>query len=905
MSHSGSVARLAAMSAAAVLLLTIVIPQPVVAREPDRVRHTLPRPPADLARVLRGGLASVAAEPATEAAAEPAAEPATDGRRGTVAGSRASLAGMITDAGPTGTRVAVSITAEAGQADHVSRAVEALGGDLANRLDPIIEAYVPVAALADLARVVGIRSVEPIGVRAAHATLADAAALHGAPAWTASGFTGAGVKIGIIDSGFMGLSTRLGSSLPAQVHGRCYSAAGTFSDSLSACERDSSHGTAVAESAFSTAAGAELYVANPVSSLDDRATVEWMTANGVRIINASWTYQKFHGPGDGTSPRPDSIYATIDRAVAGGALWVNSAGNQGLSGWAGPWLDADGDRWLEFDGSDESNRVQLWSGDTIGVALRWADPWGASTNDYDVCIYEADGVDPLACGDDPQTAAANPTEFFSFEAPFAGTYDISVRRAAGQPTSRMQLLVYEADLQYRVPDGTLPSGPDSRNAGMLAVGAVDVASPNVIEPYSSRGPTVDGRVKPDLVAGDCATTATEPEGFCGTSQSAPFVSGVAALVVQANPTFTPQQVAAWMKSHATPLGSPVPNNTFGSGRLNLGAAPTGEPGGPGEPGEPPPPSPALELAFQQQPVGGNAGAALPLQPMVKVTNDQGQPVTSRPGSDIWVELAIGTNGGGGGLSCTGGTWAQATAGVATFSGCFITAPGNGYTLVAISPDAAEATTQPFSVGTSVALAPATIISASSTSVPYGQGVTFGVQVASGGVAVAGQLVEIQYSWDGVGWDLLGGAPLDTAGIGAIIGRPSFTSYWRAVFPGAPGLAASISEPVRIKVAQSITLKPSNAGKTKVVRKGASVTFTAAVRPAWEDPKAKVSFLFYRKVGSAWKLTARKDRYASASGVAKLTWKFTTTGQWQVRVVANRTILNEVSAPSPVQRYDVK
>lgn len=891
MSHSGSVARLAAMSAAAVLLLSVVIPQPVVAREPDRVRHTLPRPPAELARVLHGGLAGVAAEAAAEAA--------TDGRRGTAAGSGASLAGMITDAGPTGTRVAISITAEPGRGDDVVEAVRSLGGDLANRLDPIIEAYVPVAALADLARLVGIRSVEPIGGRAAHATLADAAALHGAPAWTASGFTGAGVKIGIIDSGFVGLSTRLGSSLPAQVHGRCYSAAGTFSDSLSACERDSSHGTAVAESAFSTAVGAELYVANPVSSLDDRATVEWMTANGVRIINASWAYQKFHGPGDGTSPRPDSIYATIDRAVAGGALWVNSAGNHGLSGWAGPWLDGDGDRWLEFSGSDESNRVQLRSGDTIGVALRWADPWGASSNDYDVCIYEADGVDPLACGDDPQPAAANPTEFFSFEAPLTGTYDISVRRAAGQPTSRMQVLVYEADLQYRVPDGTLPSGPDSRNAGMLAVGAVDVASPNVIEPYSSRGPTVDGRVKPDLVAGDCATTATEPGGFCGTSQSAPFVSGAAALVVQANPTFTPQQVAAWLKSHATPLGSPVPNNTFGAGRLNLGAPPTG---GPGEPPAPPPP---LELAFQQQPVGGNAGAALPLQPIVKVTNDQGQPVTSGPGSDIWVELAIGTNGGGGGLSCTGGTWAQATAGVATFSGCFITAPGNGYTLVAISPDAAEATTQPFSVGTSVALAPATIISASSTSIRYGQGVTFGVQVASGGVAVAGQLVEIQYSWDGVGWDLLGGAPLDTAGIGAIIGRPAFTSYWRAVFPGAPGLSSSISEPVRVTVAQTITLKPSNAGKTKVVKRGTSVTFTATVRPAWENPKAKVSFFIYRKVGSSWRLAARKDRYASASGVAKLTWKFTTAGQWQVRVVANRTLVNEASALSPVQRYDVK
>jgi hypothetical protein len=707
------------------------------------------------------------------------------------------------------------------------------------------------------------------------------------------------VKVGIIDSGFVGLTARLGTTLPVQVRARCYSTAGVFSDSLSACETDSIHGTAVAESAYAMASGVELFIANPVSPLDDRATVEWMTQNGVRIINASWTYSMFQGPGDGTSLRPDSIYGTIDGAVSGGAVWVNSVGNQGESGWIGAWRDPDNDGWLEFVGDDESNRVQLAAGDDVGITMRWADQWGASSNDYDVCIYPAGGLEPLDCAMDQQAGSGDPTEFFSFEAPYAGTYDLSVKLMAGQPTSRLQLLIAAVPLQYRVAEGSLPTGADSRNAGMLAVGAVDVASPNVIEPYSSRGPTVDGRVKPDLVAADDTAGTVYGERFPGTSQSAPFVAGAAALVLQANPTFTPQQLAAWLKSHATPLGSPVPNNTFGAGRLNLGPPPTS---GPVEP--PPPPSP-LTLAFQQQPNGGNAGAPLPLQPILKVTDEQGQTVTSGPGSDGWVALAIGTNGGGGGISCTGGTWAQATAGVATFRGCFITAPGNGYTLVAKSPDAAEATSQPFSIGPSGSLSPALSVAASSLAIRYGQDVTFSVQLASGGVAVAGQLVEIQYSWDGVGWDLLGGAPLDTGGTGALGGSPQVTSYWRAVFAGAPGLSASISEPIRVSVAQAITLKPSNAGKTKVVKRGTSVTFTATVKPAWGDPKAKVSFLFYRKVGSAWKLAARKDRYASASGVAKLTWKFTIAGQWQVRAVANKTLFNAASALSPVQRYDAK
>jgi hypothetical protein len=808
---------------------------------------------------------------------------------------------MVTDTGQAGTRVAISIFAESGRGDDVVEAVRSLGGTVANRLDPIIEAYVPLKGLMRLAAIAGVRSAEPMTPRVAEATASDASALHGAAAWNSAGIIGTGIKVGIIDSGFIGISSRLGSTLPTRVRARCYSAAGTFSDSLAACETDSDHGTAVAESAFAGAAGIELYIANPVSALDDRATVEWMTSNGVRVVNASWSYQKFQGPGDGTSPRPDSVYSVIDLAVSRGALWVNSAGNHGLAGWSGPWRDANSNGWLEFSGSDESNRVRLDGGEKVTIALRWADAWGASANDYDVCIYEADGLDPLACGEDYQTGAANPIEYFSYTALYGGTYDISIKLNGGAPTSRLQMLVFNRDLQYAVAEGSLPTGPDSRSAGMLAVGAVDVAVPNTIEPYSSRGPTVDGRVKPDLVAADCATTGSSPTGFCGTSQSAPFVSGAAALVLQANPTFTPQQVAAWLKSHATPLGSPVPNNTFGAGRLSLGAPPTGGGGGPVEP----PPPPPLKLAFQQAPVGGNAGAPLPLQPIVKVTNQQGQTVTSGPGSDAWVALAIGTNGGGGGLSCTGGTWAQATGGVATFSGCFITAAGNGYTLVARSWEAADATTQPFAVGPAGSLSPATMIMASSTAIRYGQEVTFSAQVASGGVAIAGRLVEIQFSWDGVGWDLLGGAPLDTGGNGSLIGAPWENLYWRAVFPGAPGLAASISDPVRVAVAQTITLKPSNAGKTKVVKKGTRVTFTATVKPAWGDPKAKVSFLFYRKVGSTWKLAARKDRVAGASGVVKLTWTFATTGQWQVRAVANRTSVNEASAPSPVQRYDVK
>ncbi len=84
-----------------------------------------------------------------------------------------------------------------------------------------------------------------------------------------------------------------------------------------------------------------------------------------------------------------------------------------------------------------------------------------------------------------------------------------------------------ATLAHHTVAGSLPSPADSRNPGMVAVGAVPYNKPTDIEPYSSQGPTLDGRIKPDLVAADCAPTTVTAE-FCGTSQSAPFVTGAAA-----------------------------------------------------------------------------------------------------------------------------------------------------------------------------------------------------------------------------------------------------------------------------------------------------------------------------------------------------------------------------------------
>ena len=124
--------------------------------------------------------------------------------------------------------------------------------------------------------------------------------------------------------------------------------------------------------------------------------------------------------------------------------------------------------------------------------------------------------------------------------------------------------------QQRSIDGTA----ESANPGLLAVGARSVVRRSLHRELQQPGPTPDGRVKPDIVGATCAEASLRPlrdgrRGFCGTSQAAPHVAGMAALVRQRFPQFSPEEVADYLKSHAEQRGSGQPNNTWGYGFAKL------------------------------------------------------------------------------------------------------------------------------------------------------------------------------------------------------------------------------------------------------------------------------------------------------------------------------------------------
>jgi RNA polymerase subunit RPABC4/transcription elongation factor Spt4 len=113
------------------------------------------------------------------------------------------------------------------------------------------------------------------------------------------------------------------------------------------------------------------------------------------------------------------------------------------------------------------------------------------------------------------------------------------------------------------------------------VGAVNWWN-DVLAEYSSQGPTTDGRLKPEISAPTGISGATYgEEEFHGTSASAPHVAGAAALVWQAHPEFTRQEVVDFLLEHSVDLGPRGPDTAYGYGRLQLPAPSTaGSPSAP-------------------------------------------------------------------------------------------------------------------------------------------------------------------------------------------------------------------------------------------------------------------------------------------------------------------------------------
>jgi subtilisin family serine protease len=435
----------------------------------------------------------------------------------------------------------------------------------------VIEATIPTGSLRAIARSTAVRVVREPARPVAEAVRGQGVQSIGAPAWHRAGVHGEGVKIAVVDVGFEGYArSQANGDLPESAVRVNFCGTGGF--------EATSHGTAVAEIVSEVAPAADLYLicVRDVAGLG--LAVGFAQANGIQIVNhsASW-FNTSRGDGAGAAGTPEGIVAA---ARAAGILWVNAAGNRAQQHWSGPFVDTNGNGWNEYAPGDEGNTVVVQAGSWACAALKW-DDWPASAEDYDLYLTRSPGGAVVGGSNGPQTGLEPPTEMACAinGSTKTETYAIGIRahRVTAKPV-RFDLFVYPGpNLEHSNADGSITEPGTSPAA--LTVGAACWTN-DELESYSSQGPTIDARVKPDLVGPDSVSSFSfgpfrgcGVSGFAGTSAAAPHVAAAAALVKQANPSFGPAEIQAYLEERATDLGAPGRDSAFGSGLVSLGGAP--------------------------------------------------------------------------------------------------------------------------------------------------------------------------------------------------------------------------------------------------------------------------------------------------------------------------------------------
>ncbi|MGZ3145072.1 ricin-type beta-trefoil lectin domain protein [Lentzea chajnantorensis] len=455
----------------------------------------------------------------------------------------------------------------------VRTAVTKLGGEVTATQGSRAQVAVPQDKVAALGKEQSIVEVKRPERAIPMAVTSEGVQASGADGWINAGKKGQGVKVGVIDVGFAGLGdAQQEGELPANVavdNSGCHDAT-----------RSSSHGTAVAEVVHDMAPDAQLFGACVDGPLDFENATNWLRQQGVQVITAAIGFLS-SGRGDGTG-EAGSPADVVRKAREAGVTWSVAAGNLARDHFAGNAVDANGNGFVEFDGTAQNNGFNVAAGVTTTVALRW-DGWPRTNEDLDLYVMSQPKA-PTGPTDSAVVAAsttnqrdvsggARPTEEVTFtnSSGAAQFYYLYVRNHNAKFTTRLDLFVSGPSdpLQYNTPAGSVTEPATSPY--VMAVGATRPGS-GTLENYSGQGPTIDGRLKPDLTGFARVSTSTYGgQNLSGTSAEAAHVAGAAALLKSANPQLDAAQIQTALQTRTNPRKS---DNQWGTGVLAMGTPDT-------------------------------------------------------------------------------------------------------------------------------------------------------------------------------------------------------------------------------------------------------------------------------------------------------------------------------------------
>jgi len=419
------------------------------------------------------------------------------------------------------------------------------------------------------------------------------------------GVDGTGVTVGVISD----------SALPARVAALIASgdlpASTTVLPGMGGPANGSDEGAAMMEIIHDIAPGANLMFATAfISEASFADNILALARAGAKVIVDDVTYFDEGAFQDGIVAR------AVNEVTASGVTYISAAGNGGnlTLGTSGTW---EGDFQPNGSSSIESGLVHnfgspanpqsydLLIGQPRLITLKWSDPLGASTNDYDLFVLDSTGTTVKGFSINRQSGRQDPYEVIG---PGSGCGTGSARGYCAAFNDRIVVVLHSGEpraLRLDTTGGQITirtaGATYGHNAGANTVSTAAtywnsahtgtrpfVGATNPIESFSSDGPRrifynpngseiTPGNVlfgtngggtlqKPDVTAADGVSTKTPGFlPFFGTSAAAPHAAGIAALVVSARPDWTPAQVVAAMTGTALDSMAPGVDRDAGAG----------------------------------------------------------------------------------------------------------------------------------------------------------------------------------------------------------------------------------------------------------------------------------------------------------------------------------------------------
>jgi hypothetical protein len=521
--------------------------------------------------------------------------------RGQLAGS--SFAAAV-PAVPTDAAGLVTVDIK-GTAATIAARVTALGGQVVSQVPQFnfVRAKLPLQSLEALAASPAVNFIGPqqtghtnVGSLTSQGYIAHSAR----DVVVGLGYNGSGVKVGVLSD----------SATPARV--AALIASGDLGPNTTVLAGQAGaagdEGAAMMENIQDLAPGAQLFFATADGSeAQFAANILALAAAGCTIIVDDVTYFDEGVFQDGV------VAQAVNTFTAGGGLYFSSAANSGnlsngTSGtWEGDFVDG-GAVGGPIATGGETGRVHNFGTalfDTLtsvggsAVSLKWSDPLGASSNDYDLFVLNSTGTTVKAFSATVQTGTQDPFEFIIVNCsggycPAIGDQIVIVKfagsaRALHLGTERGTLSIATSGATYGHNAGLNTVSTAATYWDSAKTGTKPFTGPaNPTETFSSDGPrkifynpngtaitagnflfgTNGGTTlqKPDLTAAD--GTASKTPGFYpffGTSDAAPHAAAVAALVKSARPTYTNAQIKTAMTATALDTDAPGVDRDAGAG----------------------------------------------------------------------------------------------------------------------------------------------------------------------------------------------------------------------------------------------------------------------------------------------------------------------------------------------------